>query len=321
MTITLKDLALFCKVDVSTVSRALRDDPRVALATRQSIQAVAKREGYRVNLAARSLRTGSTQTIWFIASSFQNHLEPSLIQAADEVLAPQGYDLLMVAHRHDQVTYERLLGRLHQGLADAALVTAGNAHGDIPVLRELLQRRYPLVYLDRSPGWPGVPTVTTDTVTATKELVQRLIASGADRIITCDSQNDDVNRLRHATALSAAAACGVKALPVDRVVGKPDWLKGAKAVGIIASAQPQIEFWLRSLAPIIADIPMRFATFDTWVGEPYPAPVAWVAIQDFSAMGQRAAQRLLETLANARAWTDAVEYIPILRYHEVRPRR
>ena len=64
MPATLKDVAQACSVDVSTASRALRGDPRVAPDTVARLRSAADRLGYRPNLAARALRAGATRTVW-----------------------------------------------------------------------------------------------------------------------------------------------------------------------------------------------------------------------------------------------------------------
>ena len=61
--IRLKEIATECGVNVSTVSRALKDDPRIKADTRTKIHAMASRMGYTPNWAAQSLKGGKTNTI------------------------------------------------------------------------------------------------------------------------------------------------------------------------------------------------------------------------------------------------------------------
>lgn len=75
--VTMKDVARAAGVDVSTVSLALRDDPRIRTETRQRVQATAARLGYSVNpliaawVRARRASAGSDQehlSVGYIAS-------------------------------------------------------------------------------------------------------------------------------------------------------------------------------------------------------------------------------------------------------------
>ena len=56
--ITLKDVAEACGYTVNTVSRALRDDPRLPPATRTKIRQTAVTMGYIRNSLASTLRSG-----------------------------------------------------------------------------------------------------------------------------------------------------------------------------------------------------------------------------------------------------------------------
>jgi LacI family transcriptional regulator len=53
--VTLRDLTARCRFSLATVSRALRDDPRISEATKKEIQALAKEMGYRPNPMIKSL--------------------------------------------------------------------------------------------------------------------------------------------------------------------------------------------------------------------------------------------------------------------------
>lgn len=319
MPATLKDIAQACSVDVSTASRALRGDPRVAPDTVERLRAAADRLGYRPNLAARALRAGATKTVWFLTGSFNAVNERLLVRSAAQTLEAGGYDLLLAEFR-DDAGYERLLGRLDQGLADAALIIAGgDAHPESPTLRALLARRYPLVFLDRSPGWDGVPTVTSDNVLATRELVQRLATTGIRRLLYCEWGNNDVGNARAATAVAEAQRLGLSAVRSRSM--ERAWLgNGDGPLGVVASSQADIHLWCTENAETIRGLELRFATFDDWAGEPYPAPVAFVAIQDFAGMAERAAKRLLGLVVDETAWSTTVERRPLLRIDEIRAR-
>lgn len=320
MIATLKDVAQAAGVDVSTASRALRDDPRVASDTRKRVRSAAEALGYRPNLAARSLRDGSTRTVWFLTTASEAVNERQLAVDAAEVLEAGGYDLLLAGHRDEDPPYERLLGRLEQGIADAALLVAGNGvHPESATLRSLLARRYPLVFLDRGPTWPGVPTVTSDNRGAARELVRRLAAAGIRRLVCCEESLNAVAVARREGALAEAAALGIPAgvasscdVPAAAAEGGP--------LGVFSSQQYGIHTWCTRWASALQGVELRFACFDGWAGEPYPAPVAFLAIQDFAGMARRGAERLLTALADPDAWSEAWESLPILRFDEVRAR-
>jgi LacI family transcriptional regulator len=67
--VTMKDVAAELGVSTATVSRALKDDPAISLATRQAVAEVVLRVQYRPSAAARRLRTKSTSLIGVVMQS------------------------------------------------------------------------------------------------------------------------------------------------------------------------------------------------------------------------------------------------------------
>ena len=61
--ITIKDLAEKLNISVSTVSRALKDNPEISQQTRKTVQALAKELGYKPNPIAVALKTHKSNTI------------------------------------------------------------------------------------------------------------------------------------------------------------------------------------------------------------------------------------------------------------------
>jgi DNA-binding LacI/PurR family transcriptional regulator len=67
--VTMKDVAAALGVSTATVSRALKNDPAISVATRTAVAAVAQRVQYRPHASARRLRTNSTSLIGVVVQS------------------------------------------------------------------------------------------------------------------------------------------------------------------------------------------------------------------------------------------------------------
>ena len=67
--VTMKDVAAVLGVSTATVSRALKNDPAISVATRRAVFEVAQRVQYRPSAAARRLRTKSTSLIGVVVQS------------------------------------------------------------------------------------------------------------------------------------------------------------------------------------------------------------------------------------------------------------
>lgn len=99
---TMEAVAKLAGVSKITVSRALRDSDLVRPELRERIREVARAAGYRLNVAARSLRTRRTRTIAVVVekliSSDRPIADPLLLLAIGgllEGLTPAGYALLL----------------------------------------------------------------------------------------------------------------------------------------------------------------------------------------------------------------------------------
>lgn len=315
---TLRDVAHAAGVDISTASRALRGDPRVAAETAQAVRNQAQRLGYRPNLAARALQAGATRTVWFIASGVELPVDHALAREAGAVLEPAGYDTLIALYRGEDALYERLLHRLDQGLADAALIVPPfGAHPESRMLRALLARRFPLVFCDRHPPWPDVPVVTTGNALAVRALAGALAGAGIAGLVVVEEVVNAVAVARRDAALAEGARLG---LPVRRGIDADDaWLVGiAGPIGVLATDQDNLLAWCRSRAAALRGRDLRFACFDRWQGEPHPATCVFVAVQDLAGIAQRAARRILDVLGDPAAWTPVRDELPLQRIDVVR---
>ena len=89
-TATLHDVAREAGVSVSTVSRALNDQPFVRPEVRERVLSASEALGYRPDVAARSMRTGTTGAVGLVVSDISNPLFASIAKAADSLSARAG---------------------------------------------------------------------------------------------------------------------------------------------------------------------------------------------------------------------------------------
>lgn len=295
MRITLKNVAKACEVDVSTASRALRDDPLVKQATRNRVKAVAKQMGYRPNLAARSLQTGTTNTVWLIVSALDSKLETVAGESASKLLSAYKYDTLVALHHQDQSTVHRMIGRLSQGVADGAiLIPSQHTPGDTSV-QQLVDSGFPLVFLDRP--IPDVPTVTVTTQNAKGmvALCEHCMQAGNDYLVI---HVDNINEVTHQRLQGAIKWCKTNNIPFTMDEGNVQIPNGVKSLGLISNAHFEVVQMVRDNPQWLKDYTLRFGVFDGWPGEPYPLAEGFVCKQDFPAMAHRAVEELINLIQN-----------------------
>ncbi len=109
-------------VSQSTVSRALRGDPRVREDTRRQIEAAAQRLGYRL-ASAPPPAPQRTRTIGVVVADLTNPFFPSLLTPIHDELRLMGYRVVLFAERTDIPTGQEALSRLLDRSIDGVLVT------------------------------------------------------------------------------------------------------------------------------------------------------------------------------------------------------
>ncbi|RVT81802.1 LacI family transcriptional regulator [Rhodobacteraceae bacterium CCMM004] len=182
--IGLKDLARELGMDVSTVSRALRQDPRVRAETRQSVRALADRLGYRPNAAARALKGGMTDRVAVLLSPpqqrFASPIFLELLATLDQRLRATGKTLAVFAaqSRDEEAGIVQMI--VEDGLADG--IVLGRTRAQDPRVAYLLKIGTPFVSFGRT-DWPDRhPWVEIDYAAAGALAVAALAEAGPKRL-------------------------------------------------------------------------------------------------------------------------------------------
>jgi len=176
--VTSKDIARRLNISQSTVSRALRGDPRVSAETTARILEAARQMDYTPNLAARSLITRRSGTIGLIVSDITNPFYPELLDVLHNEFALAGYRTVLFNERTD-APLERHVADLVNGAAVDGLVYVsatlgmplpGSGTGRIPVV--LVNR-----YVDAD-----VDTVVSDNRSGGRVVAEAMIDLGHRRV-------------------------------------------------------------------------------------------------------------------------------------------
>ncbi len=104
--ITIKYIAQKAGVSVSTVSRALRNDPAASKKTINRILEIARQLNYYPNLLAKGLRQNKTCTIGIIFNDLNNPFYTEILSEIGEILNSKNYSLF-ICYSHYDVERER----------------------------------------------------------------------------------------------------------------------------------------------------------------------------------------------------------------------
>jgi LacI family transcriptional regulator len=181
-TVTIRDVAMAAGVSTATVSRVLTpgNSGRVSEKTRLRVHSVVERLEYRANYAARSLKTRSTRTIAIIAPELGNDFFMDLACGMERELDRRGYTLLIASSRNSMEEEKKRVSMLAGRMADGVVVIPAGARGEH--LQVLTKRGVPIVLVDRLVEGADLDAVLSDNETGAFELTGHLLSDGFRRI-------------------------------------------------------------------------------------------------------------------------------------------
>jgi len=181
MNVTISDVAKRAGVSQATAARALGEYGYVGDDTRQRVHSAARALGYLPNNAARTLASGTSNIIGFIAGDIENSFFATTARGLIDVVKEFGYTLIVANSDEDVVRERRAVDSLRANRVDGLVVApASSIEGDH--LAETAAAGTPIVLLDRTVRGLGVDSVVSDGLAGTTTAVRYLLGQGHRRI-------------------------------------------------------------------------------------------------------------------------------------------
>ncbi|HZL44387.1 MAG TPA: LacI family DNA-binding transcriptional regulator [Verrucomicrobiae bacterium] len=182
--VRLKDIAERASVSIMTVSKALRDEPDVSLATKLRLKELAQQMGYVPDCTAQGLRTRTTKVFGLVLSSFTDPIFARVVLAIEERAHELGYDLLFMhtlnSTEREEACIRRLLSRRVDGIFISPVY---RIDPEARIYQELLVRHTPAVLLGPPAKFCShFLSVQVDDLLASYAATQHLLALGHKRI-------------------------------------------------------------------------------------------------------------------------------------------
>lgn len=170
---TILDLARAAGVSKTTASRVLNGAPNVAPETRARVLEAIKRIDYRVNTAARSLRTTRTFLVGLLVPAINNDVFGKIAEVLEEELRHDGVGLVIASSGWDAQGERLALESLRQHRVDALVLSLVSDRDPIigAVLAPITR---PIVLLDREVKGVDADVVLTDERSGIAEAVSHL---------------------------------------------------------------------------------------------------------------------------------------------------
>lgn len=150
--ITLKEIAQFFNVSVSTVSKAINDSHEISTELKEKIQRFAKENKYRPNKMALNLRQRKTKTIGVVVPNILNYFFTQVFSGIEKVADQEGYNLLSCISDESYEKEVRTLGFLGGGTVDGLIISMAEEtqfKNRLDHFQHLLDEQLPLVMFDR----------------------------------------------------------------------------------------------------------------------------------------------------------------------------
>lgn len=323
--VTMQDVARAAGVSTMTVSNVINDRPHVRGATRQKVLDAIAELGYRVNVAARNLRSGHTGTIGLAVPEVDSPYFGQLAAAIIENAAVHDYRVVIEQtgrsreRELDALALSR--NRMYDGLI---LSTVGLGAAD----SDLLRVDYPVVILGERIFDGPVDHVGMPNVEGARAATAHLIESGCRRIALIDSLDSEVSvsSLRHNGYRQALTAAGIVydptlVVPLESFSIAAGAEAGRRLLdlagvdGVFCVTDSVALGVLRALADGKICVPrdIKVIGFDNIVESAYSVPSLSTIDPDHASMARTAVDLIVRRIGNHGAVTDPQEVVSAFR--------
>ena len=183
--LTMKDIARELGISVATVSRALKDSPRISPERRAAIQQYAREHDFTPNVLAESLRHSRVQPlklIGVIIPEFTHFYFSSVLAGIEEEASSRGYRI-MVAQSNEQYEREvRICQSFYENKVCGIIVSQAKDTKRYDHFERLMDAGVPLVFYDRICTGVNASRVVVDDYMGAYNAVSHLIETGCTRI-------------------------------------------------------------------------------------------------------------------------------------------
>jgi LacI family transcriptional regulator len=179
---TIHDIAKRLNITASTVSRALKDHPRISESTKQAVQNAAKKLNYQPNNIAAALRNGRSNIIGIIVPTIDRSFFSSVARGIEEVANTKNYNV-MICQSYD--SYEKEVATVEALLnsrVDGIILSICKETENFDHLNKVTAKGIPLIIFDRGNDQLEVSQVVINDYLGAYNAVEHLIKQGCKHI-------------------------------------------------------------------------------------------------------------------------------------------
>lgn len=181
-TVTLRDVAKYANVSISTVSRVIRDFDYVDENTKEKVQKAIKELNYEPNTDARRLKYGRTYMIGFILPDISNPFFSNALKAAYNYIQSSeysNYELLFYDTDGKPEREKKALDFFVARQMEGIIIASSASNLIIEHVRQILQnKKIAIVAVDNQIGDLDIDLVTSDNYQGSYRLTNHLLDLG-----------------------------------------------------------------------------------------------------------------------------------------------
>jgi LacI family transcriptional regulator len=211
----MQDVADLLHVSKQTVSAVINNKPGITQETRERVLAAIAQVNYKMDMTARSLRTGRTNTVALVVTDVASPILGMMATAVEERMYAEHYSVVLY-NTHDDPGRERLaVNSILQRSVDGVLFVAATDHSD--ALETLEEAGIPVVVVDRVPQRYSGHAIVLDNTAAGRLAAEHLMSLGHTQMAHIGGPaNVHIARERLAGFEQALAEQGLPAPMVER---------------------------------------------------------------------------------------------------------
>lgn len=180
--ITIYDIATKLNISAATVSRGLKNHPRISKETRKLINKTAEEMGYRSNSFASNLRKKQSNVIGVIVPRLNSNFMADVIAGIEKVVNENNYNLIISQSLETMKKEASNVQAMFHNRVDGLLVSVAYDTNSFDHFEPFIKRKIPLVFFDRVLDHESCPQIYIDNYKAGQEVTTHLISQGCKKI-------------------------------------------------------------------------------------------------------------------------------------------
>ena len=219
--ITMKDIARDLGVSIATVSRALKDSPRISAAQKERIQAYAREHNFYPNVIGEALRHSRVQPmriIGVIIPEMVHYYFMSILSGIEEEARARGYRVMVAQSKERYDREVAICEDFYKNKVCGIIVSQAKDTKQYDHFEKLMDNGVPLVFIDRICTGVNCSRVVVDDYMGAFTAVTHLIDTGCKKMAVYGSAlNMEISKNRYNGYLEGIGEHWVSE--------KPDWVR------------------------------------------------------------------------------------------------